>query len=76
MDIKQTNELAQKILRLVIIFWIVETIIFLIIEGWHWSATNSIEILCDKIVIYIFAIWIFFWIRAVNKMLHQTIKDK
>ena len=31
-------------------FWIIETIIFLIIEGWHWKATNKIEIYCDKLV--------------------------
>lgn len=31
------------------IFWIIETIIFLIIEGWHLKATNPSEIYCDKI---------------------------
>ena len=31
-------------------FWILETSIFLIIEGWHLKATNPIEIYCDKIV--------------------------
>ena len=31
-------------------FWIVETILFLIIEGWHLKATHPIEIWCDGIV--------------------------
>lgn len=40
------------------IFWITETIIFLIIDGWHWKAINPIEIYCDKIVnnMWIFAL--------------------
>ena len=33
------------------IFWLLETAVFLIIEGWHYKATNPIEIFCDKIVI-------------------------
>jgi hypothetical protein len=31
-------------------FWLLETIIFLIIEGWHLKATHPIEIYCDKTV--------------------------
>lgn len=31
-------------------FWLLETIVFLIIEGWHLKATHPIEIHCDKIV--------------------------
>lgn len=33
------------------ILWIVETIIFLIIEGWHWRATHPIEIYLDRCVL-------------------------
>jgi len=32
-----------------LIFWAVETGIFLLIEGWHLKATNPIEIFCDKV---------------------------
>ena len=35
------------------IFWIIETVIFLILEGWHYKATNTIEIYCDEIVLHI-----------------------
>jgi hypothetical protein len=31
-------------------FWLLETIVFLFIEGWHIKATHPIEINCDKIV--------------------------
>lgn len=34
------------------IFWLLETIVFLIIEGWHIKATHPIEINCDKIVLH------------------------
>ena len=34
------------------IFWILETLIFLIIEGWHLKATNPIEICFDNAVGY------------------------
>jgi len=33
-----------------LMLWIVETGIFLIIEGWHYKATNPIEIWFDKCV--------------------------
>ena len=40
--------------------WILETIIFLIIEGWHIKPTNSIEIWLDSFVgkMWNFALWI------------------
>jgi hypothetical protein len=32
------------------VLWLIETTIFLIIEGWHLKATNPIEIYLDGIV--------------------------
>ncbi len=29
--------------------WLIETIVFLFIEGWHWNATNSVEIMLDRV---------------------------
>ncbi len=42
------------------VFWIVETLLFMIIEGWHYKATNPTEIYCDKIVtnMWTVAIWL------------------
>jgi hypothetical protein len=31
-------------------FWLLETIVFLIIDGWHLKATHPVEINCDKMV--------------------------
>lgn len=42
---------TKKIFIIGFVFWLLETIVFLIIEGWHLKATNPIEINCDKIVV-------------------------
>lgn len=49
-EIKTILKLALIFWRASIIFWLLETTIFLIIEGWHIKATNPIEIYLDKIV--------------------------
>jgi len=49
-EIKTIWRLAKSFWTGGFIFWLTETIIFLIIEGWHLKATNPIEIYCDKIV--------------------------
>lgn len=42
------------------IVWLLETIFFLIYEGWHLKATNPIEIFFDKIAsdMWNFALWL------------------
>lgn len=32
------------------ILWLIETVAFLIIEGWHWKATHPVEIYLDECV--------------------------
>lgn len=49
-ELKTLWKLAKNFYIGGFVFWIIETIIFLIYEGWHWEATNPIEIYCDKIV--------------------------
>ena len=50
-ELKTLWKLAKMYFIVGFIFWVIETIIFLIIEGWHYKATNPIEIYCDKIVV-------------------------
>lgn len=52
-ELKTLWKLAKKFFIVGFVFWVIETIIFLIIEGWHYKATHPIEIHCDKIVINI-----------------------
>lgn len=42
------------------VFWAIENILFLIIEGWHFSATNPIEVYCDKLssTLWTFALYL------------------
>jgi hypothetical protein len=64
------------------IFWIIETIVFLIIEGWHWKAKNPIEIYCDKTVsnMWLFAlnvtvfICVYLLINLNRECMHHNIK--
>jgi hypothetical protein len=55
-ELKTLWKLAKSFWIAGLLFWSVETIIFLIIEGWHWKATNPTEIWCDNAVS---SIWTF-----------------
>jgi hypothetical protein len=49
-EIKTLWKLAKMVWIATTAFWLIETLIFLGIEGWHIKPTNPIEIFCDKIV--------------------------
>lgn len=49
-EIKAIWKLAKIVWVTGFIFWAIETIIFLLIEGWHLKATSEIEISCDSLV--------------------------
>lgn len=69
-DLKSTIsiwKLAKRISVWTILFWLSETISFLIIEGWHWKATSRAEILCDSIVtLAVNVIIILFFVVFIN----------
>jgi len=50
-ELKTLWKLAKKFWISGTIFWLLETIVFLIIEGWHYKATDPIEIYLDSIVL-------------------------
>lgn len=62
-----------QILKLSIIFWILETIFFLIIQGWHWDATTQVEKFCDKFVGYGIDIGVIFIFLAFMKTTEYVI---
>ena len=33
-------------------FWALETVLFIILYGWHWNAFNDIESRCDQFAFY------------------------
>jgi hypothetical protein len=51
-ELKTLLKVAKSFWITGFIFWLLETIVFLIIEGWHIKATHPIEINCDEIVLY------------------------
>ena len=63
-ELKTIWKLAKSFWISGTLVWIVETIIFLIIEGWHYKATNPIEIWIDDLVgkIWNFALWLTIWL--------------
>jgi hypothetical protein len=49
-ELKIIWKLAKKFWIAGTFLWIIETLVFLVIEGWHYKATNKIEIYLDEIV--------------------------
>lgn len=50
------TNIVLYIFWLTALFWIAETAFFIIIEGWHETATNPIEKICDSVVSILFNI--------------------
>lgn len=46
---KKYFNLGNWILEVTFVFWILETIIFLILQGWHLKATTHAEKICDLV---------------------------
>lgn len=55
-EIKAIWKLAKIVWKSSTIFWIFETLVFLIVDGWHYKATNPIEIFCDNTVSFLWKI--------------------
>ena len=65
---------AQEIvMNIAFAFWLTETTIFLILEGWHWKATNPIEIVLDKIVGWMLVLWIILFVNTVRELLKLVV---
>ena len=46
-------------------FWAAETILFIILYGWHWNAYNDIESRCDQLAFYLMLIGASFFFSLV-----------
>jgi len=60
---------SERAITYVFWFWILETVVFLLIEGWHTKATNPIEITLDKIVSWGLIIWVILLVSAIRELL-------
>jgi len=63
-------KLAKIILISGSIFWILETIYFLFVYGWHYAAINEVEKTCDKIVSIIWTVGIVLFISVLCDVLN------
>ena len=52
-SIKTWQTIARLFLLLGLGLWILTTVIFLCVYGWHWTATEPIEKTCDFIVTWV-----------------------
>jgi hypothetical protein len=76
-ELRNLWKLAKRVWIYATIFWIFETTVFLIVEGWHIKPTNKYEILCDKLVgnMWNFALWLTITICG-NYLINLTFKSK
>lgn len=56
-----------------VIFWLLETIIFLFIYGWHWTATELPEEICDGVVSIILFIVVWRFIAMIVHLVESEI---
>jgi len=59
-ELKTLWKLAKRFWIYGFALWVLETVIFLIIEGWHIKASHPVEIYLDKTVsgMWNFALWL------------------
>jgi hypothetical protein len=68
---KNIWRLSKTIALYTSIFWLIETIFFLIKDGWHLKAINEWEKTCDTIVKHSFNIvFVLFFISVINVIEH------
>lgn len=57
-------------------FWLVETVFFNIVYGWHYKAINEAEKLCDDISTNIASVGFWLWIVSVAMIVHRHLYPK
>jgi heme/copper-type cytochrome/quinol oxidase subunit 2 len=73
----QIWKLSKIIYSIAFIFWLFETVYFLIYYGWHLRAINDSEKLCDNIFLSLFAIGVMLTTFVIINVLDYLLsKDK
>jgi len=75
---KYVYKIGVTIVQIGFAFWLIETIVFLILEGWHYKATNPKEVLCDAIAILVIRIGLFLWFvyaAWIINLIHNGLND-
>jgi hypothetical protein len=74
MKIKKSFDIANQLFIIGFVLWIIETIVFLFIHGWHVEAIG-IEQSFDTAVTLIVWIGFVFWMFSVNKIIRLILDN-
>lgn len=76
---KQWNR-ATNYLVIGSIFWFIETIVFLCIDGWHIHPIKISELVCDTLVqlLYLVGLFNYFWVvsEVISAVLRENSNSK
>lgn len=56
-----------------IVFWLIETILFICMYGWHYYPINTAELWCDRIALYITWIAFFSWLWSLQGLVDKLL---
>ena len=76
MTLKTKYDLCALIGRIAVLFWITETVFFLIRDGWHWKAVSEMEELADLVVNILFAIVLILFVSGLVDIFKLFAKAK
>ena len=69
-------KLAKGLAVAGILFWLAETVYFMLLEGWHWRATNPLEVWCDGVVNSCFGGVFFAMMLCLDELIGQELKQR
>lgn len=61
-------------MKFAIAFWLIETVFFILRDGWHWEASCDAEKLCDSGVELMATIGIVYLLLAISEIIEKYIK--
>jgi hypothetical protein len=59
-----------------IYFWLIETIVFLVIDGWHWRPIRDSEVLCDSISVLLLQVSLLTFCLKVYSIFDKNYTEK
>lgn len=65
---KKVFRVGETLISFGFLFWLIETLLFLFIDGWHLKATHPLEILCDAIASFALSTALFLIIYASTRI--------
>lgn len=69
-------KIGQWIIWISFLIWFIQTIYFQITEGWHWNATNYIELFLDEVFSLGLHIGtLFYGIAIVSHVVDEIVRD-